>query len=73
LIPLCHGAAQALLGFPVPGEVVRLVINQGTSNRHTGHSIKGDALYSAKYVGGHGKGLKQLGLVLVKGAEADDD
>jgi len=26
--------------------------------------VKGDAPYPAKFVGGHGKGLKQLGLVL---------
>jgi autotransporter-associated beta strand protein/YVTN family beta-propeller protein len=49
------------------------LINEDAFNRYIWHSIKGDAPYPAKYVGGHGKGLKKLGLVLVKGAKDDDD
>ena len=48
-------------------------INDDVFNRYIWHSIKGDAPYPAKFVGGHGKGLKQLGLVLVKNAKDDDD
>ena len=33
--------------------------------------IKGDAPYPAEFVGGHGKGLKQLGLVLDKSQDED--
>ena len=48
-------------------------INDDVFNRYIWHTIKGDARYPAKFVGGHGKGLKQLGLVLVKNAKDDDD
>jgi autotransporter-associated beta strand protein/YVTN family beta-propeller protein len=48
-------------------------INDDLFNRYIWWTIKGDAPYPAKYVGGHGKGLKQLGLVLVKNAKDDDD
>ncbi len=48
-------------------------INDDTFNRYIWHMNKGDARYPAKFVGGHGKGLKQLGLVLVKNAKDDDD
>ena len=42
-------------------------------NRYLWHSIKGDARYPAEFVGGHGKGLKKLGLVLVKTSKKDGD
>ncbi len=48
-------------------------INDDIFNRYIWHSIKGDAPYPAKFVGGHGKGLMSLGLVLVKNAKDDDD
>jgi len=48
-------------------------INDDVFNRYIWHTIKGDARYPAKFVGGHGKGLKQLGLVLVKNIKDDDD
>ncbi|MEO6034211.1 MAG: alkaline phosphatase family protein, partial [Verrucomicrobiota bacterium] len=48
-------------------------INDDIFNRYIWHSIKGDLPYPAKFVGGHGKGLKKLGLVLVKNAKDDDD
>ncbi len=39
-------------------------INDDLFNRYVWWTVKGDAPYPAKFVGGHGKGLKQLGLVL---------
>ena len=48
-------------------------INDDVFNRYIWHMNKGDERYPAKYVGGHGKGLKQLGLVLDKNAKDDDD
>jgi hypothetical protein len=48
-------------------------INDDLFNRYIWWTIKGDAPFPAKYVGGHGKGLKQLGLVLVKNTKDDDD
>ena len=48
-------------------------INDDVFNRYIWWTIKGDAPYPAKYVGGHGKGLKQLGLVLDKRYKDDDD
>jgi len=48
-------------------------INDDVFNRYIWHMNKGDARYPAKFVGGHGKGLKPLGLVLVKNAKGDDD
>ncbi|MEO6183656.1 MAG: alkaline phosphatase family protein, partial [Verrucomicrobiota bacterium] len=48
-------------------------INDDVFNRYIWHSIKGDIPYPAKFVGGHGKGLKKLGLELVKNAKDDDD
>jgi hypothetical protein len=51
-------------------------INDNTFNRFICHANKGDAPYPAKYVGGHGKGLKILGLSLTKkskNAKDDDD
>jgi YVTN family beta-propeller protein len=48
-------------------------INEDVFNRYIWHSIKGNARYPAEFAGGHGKGLKQLGLVLVKTGKDDDD
>lgn len=48
-------------------------INDDVFNRYIWHMNKGDARYPAKFVGGHGKGLKKLGLVLVKNVKDDDD
>lgn len=48
-------------------------INDDLFNRYIWFTIKGDAPYPAEFVGGHGKGLKQLGLVLDKAQEGDDD
>src|SRR5258708_22993793 len=39
-------------------------INEDLFNRYIWHTIKGDAPYPSKYVGGHGRGLKPLGLAL---------
>jgi autotransporter-associated beta strand protein/YVTN family beta-propeller protein len=39
-------------------------IKEDTFNRYIWFTVKGDAPYPAKFVGGHGKGLKRLGLVL---------
>jgi hypothetical protein len=49
------------------------LINDDTFNRYIWHSIKGDARYPSEFVGGHGKGLKVLGLVRDKSAKDDDD
>jgi hypothetical protein len=51
-------------------------INDDTFNRYIWHVNKGDAPYPKKYVGGHGKGLKPLGLSLAKktkNSKDDDD
>ncbi|HOC57716.1 MAG TPA: autotransporter-associated beta strand repeat-containing protein [Verrucomicrobiota bacterium] len=48
-------------------------INDDVFNRFIWHSIKGNARYPSEYVGGHGKGLKKLGLVLAKTQQDDDD
>jgi hypothetical protein len=48
-------------------------INDDLFNRYIWFTIKGDAPYPAKYVGGHGRGLKQLGLKLDRYAKDDDD
>jgi autotransporter-associated beta strand protein/YVTN family beta-propeller protein len=47
------------------------LINEDIFNRYIWHSIKGNARYPSEFVGGHGKGLKALGLVLDK--SRDDD
>jgi hypothetical protein len=39
-------------------------INENLFNRYIWFRIKGDAPYPAKFAGGHGKGLKRLGLSL---------
>jgi autotransporter-associated beta strand protein/YVTN family beta-propeller protein len=46
-------------------------INENTFNRYIWFTVKGDAPYPAKFVGGHGKGLKQLGLVLDHSRDED--
>lgn len=51
-------------------------IDEDTFNRYIWFTIKGDAPYPSKFVGGHGKGLKQLGLFLERSRrdeEADDE
>ena len=48
-------------------------INEDTFNRYIWFTVKGDAPYPSEFVGGHGKGLKQLGLVLANEPKADDD
>jgi YVTN family beta-propeller protein len=48
-------------------------IDEDAFNRYIWYSIKGDARYPSEFVGGHGKGLKQLGLTLVKSRADDDD
>ena len=46
-------------------------VNEDTFNRYIWFSVKGDAPYPSRFVGGHGKGLKQLGLVLDKSRDED--
>jgi hypothetical protein len=48
-------------------------IDEDAFNRYIWHSIKGDARYPSEFVGGHGKGLKKLGLIVVKSAKHGDD
>jgi YVTN family beta-propeller protein len=48
-------------------------IDENAYNRFIWHSIKGNAHYPSEFVGGHGKGLKKLGLVLMKSGKDDDD
>jgi YVTN family beta-propeller protein len=48
-------------------------IDEDAFNRYIWHSIKGNTRYPSEFVGGHGKGLKKLGLVLVKPLKHDDD
>jgi hypothetical protein len=48
-------------------------INDDLFNRYVWFRIKGDARYPSEYVGGHGKGLKKLGLVRDKSSKDDDD
>jgi YVTN family beta-propeller protein len=47
-------------------------IDEDAFNRYIWHSIKGNARYPSEFVGGHGKGLKKLGLVLAKTVKDDD-
>jgi autotransporter-associated beta strand protein/YVTN family beta-propeller protein len=49
------------------------LINDDVYNRYVWYRIKGDARYPSQFVGGHGKGLKKLGLVRDKSAKDDDD
>jgi hypothetical protein len=46
-------------------------VNEDTFNRYIWFTVKGDAPYPSRFVGGHGKGLKQLGLVLDKSRDED--
>jgi YVTN family beta-propeller protein len=46
-------------------------INDDVFNRYIWFTVRGDVPYPAKFVGGHGKGLKRLGLLLDK--SRDDD
>ncbi|HEY3853986.1 MAG TPA: bifunctional YncE family protein/alkaline phosphatase family protein [Verrucomicrobiae bacterium] len=48
-------------------------INENTFNRYIWYSIKGNVPYPAEFVGGHGKGLKELGLYIDKSAKDADD
>jgi YVTN family beta-propeller protein len=48
-------------------------IDEDAFNRYIWYSIKGDERYPSEFVGGHGRGLKQLGLVLEKSAKDGDD
>jgi YVTN family beta-propeller protein len=48
-------------------------INEDVFNRYIWSTIKGDAPYPVKFVGGHGRGLKRLGLILDKNAVDEDD
>jgi hypothetical protein len=48
-------------------------INEDLFNRYIWFTVKGDAPYPARFVGSHGKGLKQLGLVLDRTQPVDDD
>ena len=48
-------------------------IDEDAFNRYIWYSIKGDARYPSEFVGAHGKGLKELGLSVVKSQKDDDD
>jgi len=48
-------------------------IDDDLFNRYIWFTIMGDKPYPAKFVGGHGKGLKKLGLALDKNFIDDDD
>ncbi len=48
-------------------------INDDTYNRYVWFTIKGDARYPSEFVGGHGKGLKKLGLIRDRNAKDDHD
>jgi YVTN family beta-propeller protein len=47
-------------------------VDEDAFNRYIWYSIKGDVRYPAEFVGGHGKGLKKLGLVFDKATKDDD-
>ncbi len=47
-------------------------IDEDAFNRYIWFTIKGDAAYPSQFVGGHGKGLKQLGLALDPSTREDD-
>ena len=48
-------------------------IDDDLFNRYIWCTIKGDQPYPARFVGGHGKGLKRLGLARDPNARDDDD
>jgi YVTN family beta-propeller protein len=82
-VPLAQGTS--LVGPPTPKQQawekkIRKMdfskpdrINDDTFNRYVWFRIKGDARYPSEFVGGHGKGLKRLGLVRDKSSKDDDD
>ncbi len=47
--------------------------NDEELNRIIWHSIKGNTHYPSEFVGAHGKGLKQFGLIVSKATKDDDD
>jgi len=49
------------------------LINEDKFNRYIWFMVKGDAPYPVRFVGGHGRGLKRLGLTLDKSQKDDDD
>jgi hypothetical protein len=49
------------------------LVNEDTLNRAIWHSVKGNVRFPSEFEGAHGKGLKQLGLILDKSQKADDD
>jgi hypothetical protein len=49
------------------------LINEDAFNRYIWYSVKGEARYPSEFVGGHGKGLRKLGLVREKSLKDDDD
>jgi hypothetical protein len=48
------------------------LVDEDLFNRYLWFTIKGDPPYPAKFVGGHGKGLKRLGLYLERGRKGSD-
>jgi YVTN family beta-propeller protein len=48
-------------------------IEEDAFNRYIWHSIKGNVRYPSEFVGGHGKGLKELGLILASPSKDKDD
>jgi hypothetical protein len=82
-IPLTEGVSGGAALSPKQEALARRVramdlsrpdrIDDDLFNRWIWSTIKGDAPYPAKYVGGHGRGLKRLGLVLDKQVEDEDD
>lgn len=48
-------------------------INDDLFNRYIWFTIRGEEPFPARYVGGHGRGLKALGLALTPGLDDDDD
>jgi YVTN family beta-propeller protein len=49
------------------------LVDEGVLNRVIWHSVKGNARYPSEFEGAHGKGLKQLGLMLDKNQSVDKD
>ena len=47
-------------------------VDENTFNRYIWHSIRGEERFPREFVGGHGKGLKGLGLRVEKGRDDDD-
>lgn len=82
-IPLAEGVTAAAAATPAALAWAQRVqtmdfskpdrINDDLFNRYIWFRNKGDAPYPAEYVGGHGKGLVQLGLLLDKSDEEEDE